>query len=81
MEEAFNPCAEAAQPTFQMGCVLVVLISTARRPDQIVGLVKDAGLPLQPKEEAFVGDKESTLLELLGVDMLWKRLECVCKII
>src|SRR4030042_7122505 len=58
MKDAFDALTNTAKPAVKALSVLVTLIGTARRPNQIVGLVEDLGLPL-PSQETLVA-KEVT---------------------
>jgi hypothetical protein len=54
MEHAFNPFTDLAQPAIQARAVLVLLVCAAWGPDEVVGLIENAGLPFQA-QKAFVG--------------------------
>ncbi len=54
MEHAFDPFADLVQPAIQTGAVLIFLIGAARRPDQVVGLIEDASLPLETQKALVV---------------------------
>jgi len=59
MKDTFDTFPDTTQPAIHAASILKVLIGTAWSPDQIVGLVKDLGLPFQT-DETFISEKAAT---------------------
>jgi len=53
MKNAFNTFSNSGEPAIQFFRVLNVLVGTFGRPNQVVGLIKDTGLPFQA-DKTFV---------------------------